>query len=110
MFLTKAFCRMYLQTNVYCYLGDVRNDIYITIEKGEFERGSGKTAQRNVEVTMVVLAGSGRIIEDCIYVGGGSKALSEYRSIIYYHNGNPKWYETIKVGTVLLYYNYTILA
>lgn len=79
-------------------LGDVRNDIYITIEKGEFERGSGKTAQRNVEVSMVVLAASGRVIEDCIYVGGGSKPLSEYQSVIYYHNGNPKWYETIKVS------------
>ena len=33
--------------------GDVRNDIYITIERGEYERGQ-KSAERNVEVSVTV--------------------------------------------------------
>lgn len=37
--------------------------MYITLERGEFEKGSGKTVQRNVEVSMVVLGASGRVIE-----------------------------------------------
>lgn len=34
--------------------GDVRNDLYLTLEKGEFERG-GKSTGKNIEVTVLVL-------------------------------------------------------
>lgn len=34
--------------------GDVRNDLYIVLDKGEFERG-GKSTGKNIEVTVVVL-------------------------------------------------------
>lgn len=34
--------------------GDVRNDLYLILEKGEFERG-GKSTGKNIEVTILVL-------------------------------------------------------
>ena len=47
--------------------GDVRNDLYITLDKGEFERG-GKSTSKNIEVTVMVLDGSGNVLEVLIYV------------------------------------------
>ena len=41
--------------------GDVRNDIYVTLFEGEFNRGS-KTADKNVEVTMLVCNKKGEVI------------------------------------------------
>ena len=43
------------------FSGDVRNDIYITLEHGQFEKGS-KRAERNVEVAINVIDGKGRTI------------------------------------------------
>lgn len=34
--------------------GDVRNDLYLTLERGEVERG-GKSTGKNIEVTVLVL-------------------------------------------------------
>lgn len=39
-----------------------RNDLYITIEKGEFERG-GKSTGKNIEVTVLVLDEEGQLID-----------------------------------------------
>ena len=41
--------------------GDVRNDIYVTLEYGQFEKGS-KRAERNVEVAIEVIDGLGKTI------------------------------------------------
>lgn len=41
--------------------GDVRNDIYLTLECGQFEKGH-KRAERNVEVAVEVIDGSGKVI------------------------------------------------
>ncbi|XP_074619689.1 dedicator of cytokinesis protein 1-like isoform X2 [Acropora palmata] len=77
--------------------GDIRNDLYVTVEKGEFEKGSGKTTSKNVEVSMCVVGPKGKIIEDCVFLGAGGTSITEYQSIIFYHNSSPKWSETIKV-------------
>jgi hypothetical protein len=42
--------------------GDIRNDLYLTLEKGDFERG-GKSVQKNIEVTMYVLYADGEILK-----------------------------------------------
>lgn len=42
--------------------GDVRNDLYLILEKGEFERG-GKSTGKNIEVTISVLDGEKNIIK-----------------------------------------------
>lgn len=34
--------------------GDVRNDLYLYLDRGEFERG-GKSTGKNIEVTVIVL-------------------------------------------------------
>lgn len=47
--------------------GDVRNDLYVTLDKGEFERG-GKSTSKNIEVAVVVLDGSGNILEVSIWL------------------------------------------
>lgn len=70
--------------------GDIRNDLYVTMERGEFEKGddidllksifqfifmivinhklviplgSGKTTSKNVEVSMCVIGPKGKVIE-----------------------------------------------
>ena len=49
-------------------VGDVRNDIYVTLFEGEFNRGS-KTADKNVEVTMLVCNKKGEVIPvSCSFV------------------------------------------
>lgn len=42
--------------------GDVRNDIYITLVQGDFDKGS-KTTPKNVEVTMSVYDEDGKKLE-----------------------------------------------
>lgn len=41
--------------------GDVRNDIYITLSQGDFDKYN-KTTQRNVEVIMCVCAEDGKTL------------------------------------------------
>lgn len=76
--------------------GDVRNDLYITVVQGEFSRTSGKSSDKNIEVTVSVCDENGEMIKDVITQGGG--ALSEYHSVIYYHDDRPKWNEIFKIN------------
>ncbi|XP_035244114.1 dedicator of cytokinesis protein 3 isoform X6 [Anguilla anguilla] len=75
---------------------DIRNDLYLTLERGEFERG-GKSVQKNIEVTVYVLYADGEILKDCISLGSGEPSLSEHRSFVLYHNNSPRWSEVIKL-------------
>ncbi|GLG95601.1 Uncharacterized protein GBIM_02534 [Gryllus bimaculatus] len=77
--------------------GDVRNDLYLTLVNGEFSKGN-KTADKNVEVTVRVCTETGQVLSDVITLGGGMETLSEYRSVIYYHEDKPRWYEIFKVA------------
>ncbi|KAM4748805.1 dedicator of cytokinesis protein 2 [Rhinophrynus dorsalis] len=74
--------------------GDVRNDIYITLLQGDFDRAT----QRNVEVVMCVCDEEGKVIPSAICVGAGDKPVNEYRSVLYYQIKQPRWMETIKVA------------
>ncbi|MGH0163664.1 UNVERIFIED_CONTAM: hypothetical protein FKN15_060069 [Acipenser sinensis] len=77
--------------------GDVRNDIYVTLVQGDFEKGS-KTTQKNVEVTMSVYDEDGKRLENVIFPGAGDEGISEYKSVIYYQVKQPRWFETVKVA------------
>ncbi|XP_019619494.1 PREDICTED: dedicator of cytokinesis protein 3-like isoform X2 [Branchiostoma belcheri] len=77
--------------------GDIRNDLYVTLERAEFEKG-GKTTGKNVEVTMVVLGEDGEVLQECISLGEGEMYTAEYQSYVLYHNNNPRWGETIKLA------------
>ncbi|XP_019363456.1 PREDICTED: dedicator of cytokinesis protein 2-like [Gavialis gangeticus] len=77
--------------------GDVRNDIYLTLVQGEFDKGSKKT-QKNVEVTMCVCDEAGAVMQNVIYQGAGDKPASEYRSVVYYQQRHQRWMETVKIA------------
>uniref|UniRef100_A0A673YTD5 Dedicator of cytokinesis 5 n=1 Tax=Salmo trutta TaxID=8032 RepID=A0A673YTD5_SALTR len=70
--------------------GYVRNDIYVTLLQGEFDRGK-KTSPKNVEVMLSVLD------NDAIFPGAGYDGITEYKSVIYYQVKQPSWNETVKV-------------
>ncbi|KAJ4927345.1 hypothetical protein JOQ06_015078 [Pogonophryne albipinna] len=76
--------------------GDIRNDLYLTLERGDFERG-GKSVQKNIEVTIYVLYADGEILKECISLGSGEPPLPEHRSFVLYHNNSPRWSEVIKL-------------
>uniref|UniRef100_A0A673BUD9 Dedicator of cytokinesis 2 n=1 Tax=Sphaeramia orbicularis TaxID=375764 RepID=A0A673BUD9_9TELE len=77
--------------------GDVRNDIYLTLQGGDFDKYN-KTTQKNVEVIMWVCDEEGK---NSICLGAGDKGVSEYRSVIYYQVKQPRWMETFKVAVPL---------
>uniref|UniRef100_A0A3P9NIS5 Dedicator of cytokinesis 1 n=1 Tax=Poecilia reticulata TaxID=8081 RepID=A0A3P9NIS5_POERE len=77
--------------------GDVRNDIYVTLVQGDFDKGS-KTTPKNVEVTMSVYDEDGKKLENVIFPGAGDEGINEYKSVIYYQVKQPRWFETIKVA------------
>ncbi|XP_078269755.1 dedicator of cytokinesis protein 1 isoform X2 [Rhinoraja longicauda] len=77
--------------------GDVRNDIYVTLVQGEFDKGN-KTTSKNIEVTMMVYDEEGKRLENVIFPGAGDDAISEYKSVIYYQVKQPRWFETVKVA------------
>ncbi|XP_049566848.1 dedicator of cytokinesis protein 5 isoform X5 [Orcinus orca] len=80
--------------------GDVRNDIYVTLIHGEFDKGKKKTP-KNVEVTMSVFDEEGRLLEKAIHPGAGYEGISEYKSVVYYQVKQPCWYETVKVSIAI---------
>ncbi|XP_065900793.1 dedicator of cytokinesis protein 2-like [Dysidea avara] len=77
--------------------GDNRNDVYIILEKGEYDKGT-KTAQRNIEVCVVVVKDSGELKQNAIVIAEGLPPVTEYHSTIYYHNNKPRWQEMLKLA------------
>lgn len=79
--------------------GDVRNDLFLVIDKGEFERG-GKSTAKNIEVLLSIIdSNTGKPISDCFWASSGEEsAKSQFRSVILYHNNSPSWNETIRLN------------
>ncbi|XP_051911224.1 dedicator of cytokinesis protein 4b isoform X3 [Hippocampus zosterae] len=76
--------------------GEMRNDLYVTLEKGEFEKG-GKSVARNVEITVYLLDIDGQILKSHVTAGSGEPGGDEYHSLVLYHNNSPRWAEQIKL-------------
>uniref|UniRef100_A0A4W4EBC1 Dedicator of cytokinesis 4b n=1 Tax=Electrophorus electricus TaxID=8005 RepID=A0A4W4EBC1_ELEEL len=76
--------------------GEMRNDLYIMLDKGEFEKG-GKTVARNVEITVYALDADGQILRGYVAAGSGEPGEDEYHSFVLYHNNSPRWAEQIKL-------------
>ena len=73
---------------------DVRNDIYITINHGEFKKGT-KTSEKNVEVTMGVCNHKGAFISVSItgvHYGTGVRHVTTG-----VHHGTGVWHVTTGV-------------
>lgn len=75
---------------------DVRNDLYLTLVSGEFHKGS-KKSEHNIEVTVKVIDENGNIMENCLSVDSHNAMDSFYKSVVYYHEDKPKWFETLKI-------------
>ncbi|CDQ71479.1 unnamed protein product [Oncorhynchus mykiss] len=80
--------------------GDIRNDIYLTLCTGDFDKYN-KTTQKNMEVIMMVCDEEGKAVPNSICLGAGDRPLNEYRSVIYYQVKQPRWMETFKVAIPL---------
>ncbi|NXN79491.1 DOCK2 protein, partial [Bombycilla garrulus] len=76
---------------------DVRNDIYLTLVQGEFDKGNKKT-QKNVEVTVCVCDEAGNVMQNVIHAGAGDSPTSQYRSVVYYQQRHQRWMETLKIA------------
>uniref|UniRef100_A0A8C0ILB6 C2 DOCK-type domain-containing protein n=1 Tax=Chelonoidis abingdonii TaxID=106734 RepID=A0A8C0ILB6_CHEAB len=79
------------------FMGDIRNDIYLTLVQGEFDKGNKKT-QKNVEVTVCVCDETGNMMQNVIFPGAGDKPSSEYHSVVYYQQRQQRWMETMKIA------------
>ncbi|XP_051163357.1 dedicator of cytokinesis protein 3 isoform X2 [Leptopilina boulardi] len=77
--------------------GDVRNDLYLRLERGEFERG-GKSTGKNIEVTILVLDAEGQPLEGSLFGAAGTEGSSEYQSLVIYHHNSPTWAETVRLA------------
>lgn len=74
--------------------GSIRNDLYVTLESGEFER---ERKSKNIEATISLLGMNGSPIKNSVTAGAGVEPVTAYSSVVLYHNNNPRWSETIKV-------------
>jgi C2 domain in Dock180 and Zizimin proteins len=70
--------------------GHSRNDLYVTLECGEFLQDR-KTAQKNVEVVIQVRKEDGTCLKNSISVGSGVPLRDEFRSYVIYHSNSPRW-------------------
>eukprot|EP00026_Physarum_polycephalum_P000320 Phypoly_transcript_00320.p1 GENE.Phypoly_transcript_00320~~Phypoly_transcript_00320.p1 ORF type:complete len:1049 (+),score=204.31 Phypoly_transcript_00320:149-3295(+) len=73
-------------------LGYKRNDLYFTLNSGEFVRdkiGSNK----NVMAVFSVHLTNGDVINDCIVKGSGTTPVSETDSMVFSHSNSPVWDE-----------------
>jgi len=77
-----------------------RNDLYVTIAQGRFEKGE-KKSERNIEVMMQVVDDKNVAMENVIVPGAGIPRPKQYTTIIYYHNNSPKWFENVKLDVPL---------
>uniref|UniRef100_UPI00358F3F9F dedicator of cytokinesis protein 1-like n=1 Tax=Myxine glutinosa TaxID=7769 RepID=UPI00358F3F9F len=75
--------------------GDVRNDVYVTLLSGDFERGAGKSY--SLQVTVKACDDQGNQLKNVFWIGVGDHALTEYKSVVYYQLKQLRWAETIKV-------------
>lgn len=76
--------------------GDVRNDLFLTLDHGEFERG-GKSTAKNIEVSILVCDSNGHVLGDVLSGAAGMDLNCFYRSMIIYHNNSPSWNETVRL-------------
>ncbi|XP_045764992.1 dedicator of cytokinesis protein 3 isoform X2 [Maniola jurtina] len=79
--------------------GDVRNDLYLTLERAEFERG-GKSTAKNVLATVSVHDSTGQVINECVWGASGVGSTS-YESLVLYHNNSPAWGEQLRLTVPL---------
>lgn len=78
--------------------GTVRNDLYITLESGDFSQDRGKTSSKNIEAVVQIRNEAGECLRNCIIVGSGVTPRDEFKSCVLYHTNSPRWNETFMVS------------
>lgn len=76
--------------------GDSRNEMYLKLWSGDFSQ-SRKTSLRNIQVTVEVRLNTGQRLDRVISRGSGESLVTQYDSMIYYHNNTPTWGELMKI-------------
>ncbi|KAI8877414.1 hypothetical protein K501DRAFT_260410 [Backusella circina FSU 941] len=75
---------------------DTRNELYFTLQSADFSM-FGRA--RNLQVTISVRDNhTSNIIENAIYTGSGTQPISQWESMVFYHEQKPHWGETVKVA------------
>ena len=74
--------------------GELRNDLFITIVRGNFDRGKPGTSSRNIEVVLSVCDGDSR--EVCGGVLASSQGGPSSPALLH-HNNSPTWEETFRL-------------
>ncbi|XP_050420571.1 dedicator of cytokinesis protein 1 isoform X2 [Adelges cooleyi] len=77
--------------------GDVRNDLYLMLVSGEFSKGS-MSSDKNIQVTVTACNEKGVKLLGVIMLGGDSEPLSDFNSVVYYHEDKPRWCEIVKLA------------
>jgi len=83
---------------------DVRNDLYVNLYSGELSR-LNKTADRNVEVVIEAVDEAGALLPEAISPGASATLTSEFSTVVYYHEGKPRWNEVVRVVVPVELYN-----
>lgn len=80
--------------------GDQRNEAYIKLWSGEFFPSGNKMAGgnlKNLQVSAEVRTRDGRVLEDVISRGAGEALVTQFDSLVFYHQNAPTWGELIKL-------------
>ena len=81
--------------------GDKRNEAYMKLWSGEFFPQGGKMAggstARNIQVSVEVRDTHGRVLENVISRGTGESLVTEFDSMVFYHQNAPTWGELVKL-------------
>ncbi|CBQ70585.1 related to dedicator of cytokinesis protein 3 [Sporisorium reilianum SRZ2] len=80
--------------------GDPRNEAYIKLWSGEFYPPGNKmagNALRNIQVSAEVRTRDGRVVEHVISRGAGESLITQFDSLVFYHQNAPTWGELIKL-------------
>lgn len=80
--------------------GDLRNEAYIKLWSGEFYPPGNKmagNALRNIQVSAEVRTRDGRVVENVISRGAGEALVTQFDSLVFYHQNAPTWGELIKL-------------
>ncbi|KDN50840.1 hypothetical protein K437DRAFT_273050 [Tilletiaria anomala UBC 951] len=81
--------------------GDRRNEAYMKLWSGEFFPQGGKvtggSTARNIQVSVEVRDTHGRVLENVISRGTGEPLVTEFDSMVFYHQNAPTWGELVKL-------------
>lgn len=80
--------------------GDTRNEAYVKLWSGEFYPPGNKMAGgslRNIQVSAEVRTRDGRVVEDVVSRGAGEALVTQFDSLVFYHQNAPTWGELIKL-------------